>query len=98
LTSRRVNLKQADMGKSRDTYIEQLNAVGGGSLLFVVVDMQVGQMRDKITVDCYDQQGKRLWREEVSKMFSGTPKKLAKNMAKKLESRLGKEGLPVGAR
>ena len=38
LTSQGVASKQLDPGKSRDSYIEQLSALGAESLLFVVVD------------------------------------------------------------
>lgn len=96
LTSRGVAAKQLDPGKSRDSYLEQLAAADADSLLYVVVDIQVGQMKDKVTVDCFDRQGKRLWREEAGSFFRGTPKRLANSIAKKLESHLGKEGLPVG--
>ncbi len=97
LTSKGVSIRQADaQSKSRDSYIDQLTALGAESLLYVSVDIGVGQPSDHIKVDCFDREGKKLWHEDVGMFFRGTPKKLAKAMSKKLEAHLGKDGLPVG--
>jgi hypothetical protein len=95
-----VPVRQVDSGgQSRPGVVEKMGSLGAESLLWATVDIAVGQLKDKATLQCLDAQGKLLWEEEVSGgMFnasaSGALKNMVKNMKKKLEKRIGGPGLP----
>lgn len=96
LREKGVAIKQAEsLAQSRDAYLSQLKAMGGESLIYVSVDIGWGQARDKIVAQCFNAEGKQLWKEESSSIMLGTPGRLTKGMSKKLEKHLGQAGLPV---
>lgn len=85
-------------GTSRREENEKLPAVGAVSLLYVNSDIMPRQ-RPKLIVECWDPQGKSLWKEETSLTFTataqGSAKRMAERIAKELEkSRIGGPGLP----
>jgi hypothetical protein len=86
--------------KSRTSYIDRLSSLGGESLLYITLDIAEGQVKDTLLVQCFDPTGKLLWEEKAkgsifSTSASGVAKSMLKSMKKKLEPRIGKEGLPV---
>jgi hypothetical protein len=83
---------------SRRAENEKLPAAGAVSLLYVNSDI-VPRQRPKLIVECWDAQGKSLWKEETSITFqSGAQseaKRMAERIAKELEKkRIGGPGLP----
>ena len=101
LVEKKVSTKQIDSeSKSRSGHIDRLKVLGGESLLYVTLDIAEGQVKDSMLVQCFDPTGKLLWEEKVkgslfSTSASGVAKSMLKGMKKKLEPRIGKEGLPI---
>ena len=86
--------------KSRTSYIDRLSPLGATSLLYITLDIAVGQIRDSLLVQCFDVSGKLLWEEKAkgglfATSASGVAKGMLKDMKKKLERHIGKDGLPV---
>src|SRR2546428_8319048 len=96
LREKGVAIKHVEnLQQSRDATLTQLRSLGGASLLYINVDIGVGQPRDKIVAQCFTSDGKRLWQEQSASVFIGTPGRLTNGMKKNLEKHLGKPGLPV---
>ena len=96
-----VLVTQIDLGHNgRQDYIEYAASHGAVSLLYVTLDIGLDQFRDHMELDCSNPQGQKLWEDDsysmVSFSTSGAVKKLLKNMQKKIEPRIGNEGLPKG--
>lgn len=96
-----VAVKQVETeGKSRSTCLERLKEQRGESLVYVTLDMALGQPKDTVTVQCFGTEGKELWKEKASGGFGpfhsagGTVSKMLKSLRKKIEPRIGKPGLP----
>ena len=82
------------------TLLKKVRQAGAGSLIYVTVDRPIS-VWIKITVECFDDSGKLLWKEDSSDMWSmrgkgGTKKSLAR-MEAKLDKKLGGPGLPISA-
>lgn len=101
LADKKVSVKQMDGdSKSRSNYVERLSSLGGESLLYITVDIADNNPKDTLKVQCFDTQGKMLWEEEtktglIVMSSSSAAKSLVGKMKKKLESHVGKLGLPV---
>jgi hypothetical protein len=85
-------------GTSRREENEKLPAVGAVSLLYVNSDIMPRQ-RPKLIVECWDPQGKSLWKEETSLTVTSSAQTSAKRMAERIvkeleKSRIGGPGLP----
>jgi hypothetical protein len=83
---------------SRRAENEKLPANGAVSLLYINSDIMPRQ-RPKLIVECWDPQGKSLWKEETSltvvSSAQSSAKRMAERLAKDLEkSRIGGPGLP----
>jgi hypothetical protein len=75
--------------KSRTDLLEQIKA-SGGTLLWITVDIAVGQLKDKVKAQYYDASGTKLWEEEASGGMvnfsaSGALKNMIKNIFSKIE-------------
>jgi hypothetical protein len=86
--------------KSRTASIDRLPTLGATSLLYITLDIAAGQVRDSLLVQCFDASGKLLWEEKakgglLSTSASGVAKGMLKDIKKKLEPHIGKDGLPV---
>lgn len=84
-------------GKSRTAAVEALKTSQADSLLYVTVNITMGQ-KDGMDVQCFDKDGKQLWEEDGSggMAFSATAsaKNMIKNIKKKLDKHIGQPGLP----
>jgi hypothetical protein len=83
---------------SRRAENEKLAANGAVSLLYVNSDI-VPRQRPKLTVECYDPEGKMLWSEDTSLTFqkgaTNDARRMAERISEKLaKSRIGGPGLP----
>jgi hypothetical protein len=101
LSEKGVPVKQIDLGqKSRQDYIDYAGAQGAESLLYVTLDVGMGQFKDRMKLQCFDAHGKELWEEEsgstVSFSTTGAVKKLLRGMEERLAPRVGNQGLPKG--
>lgn len=96
LREKGVAIKQMpSLSQSRDAMLTELANIGGESLIYVSVDIGIGQPRDKIVAQCFSRDGKKLWEEQSSSILLGTPGRLANGMKKNLEKHLGKVGLTL---
>lgn len=96
-----VAVKQVEAeGKSRNACLERLKELKGESLVYVTLDMALGQPKDTVTVQCFNAEGKELWKEKASGGFGlfhgagGTINNMMKSLKKKIGPRIGKPGLP----
>lgn len=94
LTSHNVKAKQADENsKSRTQLVEIAKASGAKNLLYFTVSGLAVHQRPSFTVQCFDVDGKSVWKEEaaagVSFSLDAAAKKLGENMKKKLTAHLG---------
>jgi hypothetical protein len=83
---------------SRRAENDKLLAVGAVSLLYINSDIMPRQ-RPKLIVECWDTQGKSLWKEETSLTVTSSAQSSAKRMAERIakdleKSRIGGPGLP----
>jgi len=66
LKSSGVRVKMAeDTSKPRTFQVEHLAGSGAESLLYLTLDVAMGQAKDRFSVQCFDKDGKQLWKEEV---------------------------------
>ena len=90
-----VSLLGGDI-KTRTSALEKLSSSASESLLYITLDIAAGQ-RDKLSVQCFDKQGKQLWAEEtgsgMAASFSGAVKNMLKSIKPKLARHLGQPGL-----
>ncbi len=100
LKSEGVAVQVEAVGKPRSILTQQLKESGGESLLYILVNIVRGQ-RDKLTVQCFDMEGKKLWEEESAQRngpfaIGGQTKisKLLEGVMKKIKPRIGQPGLP----
>lgn len=75
--------------KSRTEILEQVRS-SGGSLLWVTVDVAVGQLKDKVRAQYFDALGNKVWEEEASGGIfnfsgSGATNNMIKNIFRKIE-------------
>ncbi len=100
LKSKQVAVKQVDAG-SRGGLADKAVQAGAANALYVSMDVGMGQIRDRASVQCVDRDGKTLWEEKAGSTLSftrtGAAKRLAKSLTKDLERRLGTECLPAGS-
>jgi hypothetical protein len=93
-----VSIKVVSGSTSRRGENEKLAAVGAVSLLYINSDIMPRQ-RPKLIVECWDLQGKPLWKEETSLTFAATAQGSAKRMAERIardieKKHIGGLGLP----
>jgi hypothetical protein len=100
LKSEGVTVQVEAVGKPRSVLTQQLKEMGGDSVLYILVNIVRGQ-RDKLTVQCFDAEGKKLWEEESAQhngpfAVGGQTKisTLLEGILKKIKPRIGQPGLP----
>jgi hypothetical protein len=83
---------------SMESMLRLAKLAGASSLLLVTVDRPAASWI-KITVQSFDETGKKLWEESADKKsgLSGktAPHEVGEKIKSKLEAHLGKEGLPM---
>ncbi len=102
LTAKGVKVKVSSSdSKARSAVLEEVKTVGAASLLYVTLFQGVaGSMkRGKLTLQCFDPDGKTLWEEEIKGSMGafsqeGEFKGMLKNTNAKVEARIGGPGLP----
>jgi hypothetical protein len=99
LASNGVSVKQINgQPKSRTSSLEDMRALGADSLIYITVELVMGT-RAKLTIQCFDTQGKPLWEENAGAggfSLGGALKSLLKSGKKKIEPHIGGAGLPKG--
>ncbi len=106
LLDHKVTAKQLPKGEGNSRYqlAERVKTVGGQHLLFLSLDTGESQSDIpfrgiRLKVQCITADGMQLWEEEVSNTVWGSMptalKALVKKMTKKLDARVGSQGLPV---
>jgi len=90
--------------KSRHQLVARVKEAGGESLLFLSLDTGESQSDVsfrgiRLKAQCFTADGERLWEDEVENVVWGTMPTavsgLTKKLKKKLDSKIGKPGLPV---
>jgi hypothetical protein len=94
LSSHNIKVKQADdHSKSRTQLVEVAKSSGAKNLLYFTVSGLAVHQRPSFTAQCFDVDGKLLWKEEAAAGLSfsldAAAKKLGENMKKKLTAHLG---------
>lgn len=85
---------------STESMLRLAKLAGAANLLLVTVDRPAASWL-KITVQCFDDSGKKLWEEGADKKsgMSGksAPHDVAEKIKSKLDAHIGKDGLPLAA-
>jgi len=88
-----IIIKQMDSSsKSRTVLIEKLAILGAKNLIYLTVDIGIGQVKDRLRVEYFDNQGKKLWQEETGSVIGfsggGVIKKMINSMKKELKTHI----------
>ena len=78
----------------RAILVDKMPTIGATSLLYVTLDIGMGQLKDRMVVECFNSNGKKLWTEEASSVMSwsatGAINSLVSSMKKKIQAHIGK--------
>jgi len=96
LKEKGVNIKPLETkSQSRAILVEKMPTLGATSLLYVTLDIGMGQMKDRMIVECFSSNGKKLWAEESGSVMAwsatGAVNSMIASMKKKIQAHIGKD-------
>lgn len=96
LKEKGVNIKPTEsMSQSRTILVDKMPALGATSLLYVTLDIGMGQLKDRMIVECFSSSGKKLWSEESGSVMAwsatGAVNSMVSSMKKKIQAHIGKD-------